>query len=601
MDSRAKILNWRVLILLLAVVFIAAGALWFNRAEILLYFKSKQATQHLDQALAALEQNDYKQALRLAEAANQLTPNQIEILRPLFKAHASTASPQILDLAATVYYHPAATSKDRSQSLAQFLNLGDQRLFWRNYQALPNKEKRLSDNLFLLAGYYASIGNAELAFGVLEQGPKDDIRFQILRTALMAVSRDVESRRSAQEDLAGMIQTSDPGFSDLAFRQIKLIPIGLREPQILKAPAEEWMKNKSPGSLRVSDRLVILTFRWFEAVNSGTQTQAERIVEEVISEIGSNHPILISQWLLELQLWDAAYDLAEEHKQTKKDEKSLQYLVKALTDIQLRALAEASKWEEQIQLLSDSESLLPPLQFELMLAVANRELNHPSKSKSHWQNAFRLASLNASVSNSFLDIYDWANRNEQADIAIRAMAEAAKNPRGILPSTSELTQLMIFLAEQGRDDDLVAITNGLFKREAFGDVLLNNAIYLRELTGNPVPGGIEALVQISRRAPGIVGYQTTLILALINQERYEEAQKLAESITKTHRVTDLPPAESVIIAGAFRLVGKKNYFAEENLEPKMKSLMKIERQAFRDWFAPESSPDADSARQSGSN
>ena len=47
---------------------------------------------------------------------------------------------------------------------------------------------------------------------------------------------------------------------------------------------------------------------------------------------------------------------------------------------------------------------------------------------------------------------------------------------------------------------------------------------------------------------------------------------------------ELPAAEAIIIAGAYRNSGNKHFAAERDLERKLSELMDIERRVFEPWF-----------------
>ena len=169
-------------------------------------------------------------------------------------------------------------------------------------------------------------------------------------------------------------------------------------------------------------------------------------------------------------------------------------------------------------------------------------------------------------------------------MTVKAMVAACRNPRGLLPSTSELTRFMIFLSTDQRSNDLVAVTDGIFYREAFAPALVNNALYLRELSGNLLPYGIVMGERLIQQSPETIGFHTTLILAHIKREQYTEAFNIAERLTTRYKVDELPAAEAIIIAGAYRKSGKKHFAAERDLERKLGELMDIERRVFEPWF-----------------
>ena len=574
----------QLLILFVAVLALVGFLTFINRQKISSAVKTNRAERHLEQAVKAAENGRIEETIRLSAAALQLTPGDIRAMRLLLMSTSRKFSPQILNIAADFFYHPAATADDRARCLAIFLEYRDLRLFWANYSKLEQAEKIRPDNLYLLAGYHASRGNEVLALQALSKGPQDDPRFFTLRNTLNAISKDKTTRTNAQEELAKLIESSDAKISLRAFRQIEVIPIPLRDRSILEPAARNWVANQSPEDLNPADKLILPTFEWMGHSSDPSSEERKQIIEKVIENIGPNYPVIVCQWLLSLELGDEAYAFAREIETKATDDRRFEQLKQTRFEFCLRALELSARWDEQLKVIAEAPPGIPPVRLAIASAIANKQLGNTGESQRQWREAFNLAKSEVSLRNSYVDIYHWAIKYREIDIAVAAMIEACKNPKGILPSTPELSQLLVYLAEQGRDTDLINATNGLFVRETFSLALMNNAVYLRELSGNPAPESITISNHIIRRSPETIGFQTTLIISHLKRQQYAKALAVAERITTRHKVDELPAAEAIIIAGAYRKSGKKHFAAERDLQRKLDELMPIERRVFAPWF-----------------
>ncbi len=571
-----------------------------KRQSIASSIKGWRSSQLLDKATAARESGDTNETQQLAIAAFQLEPGNLEALRILLTTNTPNSDLRVLNIANTVFIHPDATVEDRARCLGIYLAARDFRLFWRNFDALPREEKRHPDIQYLQAGYFAAQGEADLAIQVLEQGPQDDRRFRFLRTSLLSLSPDETKRNTGQQELARLITFLDPSVSNHAFRLIRNIPPALRNPAILKPAADQWIKNHEGSNVTVGDRLVIRTFEWLQT--KGTEnSKCDTIAHNTISELGSSHPLAVTNWLISLEQWKMAINFVAQAETKLTDDATDHKTKLALFELQLQALEATGRWEEQITLLDSAPEGISPMPLSVYRAVAAKHLGKASESARNWREAWNYAKLTEQKDNSYLNLYQWARRANEPDHAVRAMIEASKSQMGMLPPTHELTQFMLYLAENDRDDDLIALTDSLFWREAFSTTLINNAIYLRELTGNKVPKGEVVLKKLGERFPDVVGIQTNLILLYVNREQIAEALSVAEKLTNRYQMETLPGTETVIIAGAYRLAGKTHKRAELNLEKKFESLLGIEKRVFEKWFEQkQSTTEGKSAESPGS-
>ncbi|MGB0241354.1 MAG: hypothetical protein ACPGIH_11025 [Verrucomicrobiales bacterium] len=572
----------RVALILLgcfALVLVFAAAQWRPLSNSI---NSRRSLRHLDQAVEARDQGNHKEAFRLAMAALQLNPGNVNALRELTRMNLSHSTDQVLNLTSRFFFHPDASIEDKAFCLGVYLDTGDLRLFWNHYSSLTPAEQSRPDLLYLKAGYHAYQGEPNLAFAAISKAPADDYRFQILEASLQSVALDEMIREQGQKNLAAMIRSPEAKVANPAFRQIRSIPLEMRNLDLLKPAAEHWITTRENGTVLPTDRLIDQSIQWQYARQRTEGSDSSSIVNEVISDFGDNHPVFVGNWLLSLGLYEEANDFAASAGQAL--QKNDSHFNHTLYQIQLTALERAERWEAQLELLDSPPPAMDPIQLDAAKAIANKRLGKTSESQRHWREAWQQAEYLSGRRNAFLDLYRWAKEAGELEMTVKAMVAACRNPRGLLPSTSELTRFMIFLSTDQRSNDLVAVTDGIFYREAFAPALVNNALYLRELSGNLLPYGIVMGERLIQQSPETIGFHTTLILAHINREQYVEAFNIAERLTTRYKVDELPAAETIIIAGAYRKSGKKHFAAERDLERKLGELMDIERRVFEPWF-----------------
>lgn len=571
-----------VSVLLLAI----GGALFANRASLSTAVKNWRSSQLLEKAVEAKRSGDLEEAYRNALASHQLDTLKLEPLRILLDTGASQSINEHLKVANAIFFHPDALAADRAKCLSIYLTNQDFRLFAKYFEALPAAEKKDPDILYLQAGYFAAQGGADSAIAILNRGPKDETRFAMLRVSLLSISPDEAKRKNGQRALAKLIESEEPAIADHAFRLITNIPPTLRDTAILRPAANEWFEGHDEESILNPDHLIMATFEWLDA-KPPKREKRSKVFRDTIAKLGSSDPVLVANWLMSLEARNRAIIFATKADAQLTSDANDREKKGALFEIRLRALRALSRWEEQLELLDSPPDGLSPLSLSLARANAANKLERGLEASKHWKEAWRHAELASARRNSYLDIYQWARQTGEPDQAVRALIEAGKSKLGMLPPTDELTDFMIFLANNERDEDLVALTDSFFWREAFSPPLINNAVYLRELAGSQVAKGDLLIQNLSESDPDSHAYDSTLILLLLKREKFDEAFLVAKKLSKEVGVDNLGSAEALLIAGAYRHVGKKHKKAESRFEAKFASLLPVEKQAFEGWFAEE--------------
>ncbi len=562
-----------ILILLLGGGLVA----FLKRESIRFSIETWRAESHMERALEARARGDVEEARRFAISSLKFRPGNIEALRLLLNTNDEKSAPGLLQFARLVFNHPKATLEDKAQCLDIILTVRDFRLFQNSFESLSEEDKLVGEMRLRNAKYLILRGAPDLALSVLE-GPdgidQEDDRHVLLRASLMSLGEDGAERRSGQEELAGMISGGDADLAARAFRVIPTIPANLLLPQLLRPAAESWIAGQD--SPTIEDRLVLRTLEWAEAGDAGPA-----VARQTLIEFAEEHPLEIAEWLLAREMWSPAEQVAR----AAMENASSPGEVTRFFNVLLRSVSAQRRWEDLSQLLEKAPAGVSPMRIAVLKAMVAKQMGRKAEATSQWQEAWSLTKLEASMRNAYIELFYSARQAGEIELAADAIVEASRHPMGILPSTTDLTQMMIYLAENDRRDDLVAMTNNLFARESFSPVLVNNAVYLRQLIGKPVPGALQLIEKFEERFPDVVGFRTTEILLLVAEERYEDALGAAQALIEIVPVEELPASDLVVVAGAFRFAGQRNEAAEAGLEEKLASLAGLEKRFFGEWLS----------------
>ena len=146
-------------------------------------------------------------------------------------------------------------------------------------------------------------------------------------------------------------------------------------------------------------------------------------------------------------------------------------------------------------------------------AAAARALGRRSDEVAAWNKA-RVAAEQDQTRNRHLGLAAAALRAGEEDIAAEAYVAAFRHPLGLMPPGREVAWLLNYLPENDRPEDLLAVTGRLLQWEADEPALVNNAVYLSLILGQPVgEAGVGIMEPIVERHPEIAGFRNTLALA----------------------------------------------------------------------------------------
>lgn len=564
-------------IILLVLVLVGGGFGYLQREPIIAKVKAWRSDSHMKKASAAQAAGDFEKAGGLAMSAYLLQPGKLEALRILINPENANGETNLVRIAAALFNHPGAGPEDIAKCLDIYLATRDYRLFWKNFSGLSGELKEHPEIKLRHAQYLVARGASGPALEMLRELPEDE-RTRLLVASLDSLNPDEATRTNGQRLLASLISGEDTVTASRAFRVVSTMPPQLIIPQILLPAVETWLA-KMGDEASVGDHLVLTTISWVANGGKG-KPEADDLVREAITTWSPSSPYIVSQWLLSRGYSDEALRIAS----TARSEGLHVSLEASLFEIQVRALVQNERWQEVAKLLENPPSSILPMRIAASRAVAAKKLGRQADSLSNWQEAKRLAQLDATHRNSFLELYQRAKAAREFELAADAMIEASKNRKGILPSTQELTVMMVYLIENKRIDDLVVLTNQLFSRETFSPMLVNNSLYLRELAGESVPDGLPVISALVEEYPTVLNFRTTKLVVHANRGEWEEAFEIAKGIAGSGDIDKLAPVDLIIVAGTFHKAGTGIEIPQEKLDDRFRFLLQSEKEFFRKWF-----------------
>lgn len=564
-------------IILLVLVLVGGGVWYLKREPIIAKIKTWRSDSHMKKATAAREEGDIEKARSLAMSAYLLRPGKLEALRLLINTEDPDGSTNYLRIATALFNHPGADADDLARSLDVYLSTRDYRLFWKSFSGLSGELKEHPEIKLRHAQYLVARGATDPALEMLKELPEDN-RTRLLVASLQSMNPDEATRTAGQQRLASLISGNDAETAGKAFRVVSTMPPQQLVPQVLLPAVAAWLERLG-DSASAGDHLVRATIDWVANGGRG-KPEADAIVRAAVSKWSQSSPYVVSQWLLSRGYPDEALKIASGARSTGLHAS----LEESLFEIEVRSLVQNERWEEVAELLDNPPSSILPMRIVASRAVVAKKMGRQAESMSNWQEAKRLAQLDATHRNSFLELYQRAKAAREFELAADAMIEASKNRKGVLPSTQELTVMMVYLIENNRIEDLVVLTNQLFSRETFSPMLINNSLYLRELAGESVPDGLPVISRLVEDYPTVLNFQTTKLVVHANRGEWEEAFEIARGIAGSGDINKLAPVDLIIVAGAFRQAGQPIEIPREKLDERFRFLLGSEQAFFRKWF-----------------
>ena len=485
-----------VALLLLAI---GAGLLYWKRAALRHYANDWSAQRHLEHAERELADGNHRVALSRALTAIELDPRGLDPLRILCSAAHELGDSRLFHFATALAGHPEATDEDRLAALAVFAEIRDARRFSAFFEALPPEVQtrpearlqRLRHRLRLGQGA-GVVAALEIDPEMAEVWPGPLLRLEGLwqrnhpgdDEAAAALAVELLEAELASEDRAVILE----GLSRLTPSRIPPASAG----QLLSTLGETFAPAEPP-TLRDTLRLAAEPGRRDALVTEATERHRDGSLEA------------LCRWLAGLGEIDAILELTEDNLRA--------LAAPGLFEARVRALIDREEYEEALALLR-----YPPIDGDAVVmgelgAAAARALGRRSDEVAAWNKA-RVAAEQDQTRNRHLGLAAAALRAGEEDVAAEAYVAAFRHPLGLMPPAREVAWLLKYLTENDRPEDLLAVTGRLLQWEADEPALVNNAVYLSLILGQPVgEAGVRIMEQIVERHPEIAGFRNTLALA----------------------------------------------------------------------------------------
>lgn len=503
----------------------------------------QEGVETLRRARKAVEEKDWEAANGLARTALKLDPDSIEALRMVYQTSLSVNPELALETAQMLFQHPEASFEEKASILGYLQLRGEGARFVQLYDQLTGEQRKNPDMIFLKTRYLATQGAVREARSVLEEyfaTGGEEARFRLLFSSLLIVSEDPKDQQRGQEVIAELMGV-ERMTSRVAFNLLGDAPPGTILPNLFPADIDAFV-NALP-EVRAQEKLIASTIKLAGAKDDATG-QSEIFADALRTHQEGSLEMLCA-WLSRFQRFDLILEAVDE----KRGRESL-----ALYDHRLRALTvvkgpEAA--EEWLQNPHEKSSGMAVWMMRAKLAAAKKD---GAGALEAWEKAFGLADKEKKAE-TFVALYRNGLEIGQLDAAVKAVLEAAKNPSGAFPASSQLQPAFEHLYEDNRLEDLLLLTWTALSREKNNLHLVNNFIYISMVLNREGNDYVAQAGKVVEALPDVAGLRSTLAFAFLRAGQFAEALKVLEDVKVEW--SKEPPSSRAIRAVALEKNGRK--------------------------------------------
>lgn len=529
-----------------------------------------RADAHLNNAIEAGGEADWKRSERLCLAAWQLKQGDCDILRQLFTSARELKSKHLLIAASALFDHPESSPEDRLTVLDLHLEMGD-------YVGLKGMLTRLSDKeLESPAAKHIGIrfflarddGRRALALTKKLLETRTDPGDLLLAAEVYAriPTRNNESQIEAQNIIFDLfLQSDDTSISLAAFSLLTNIHKSLWLETYL---SEVEARLHSFRSEEIDIPLPVEFLAREIAMHLHPATE-EEVIEKAIATYRDSESIALGEWFLRLNRPELV-EKALTFDAARKSGEASQVLV--------RSLIAQEEWETASRFLSRPHPEIPPMVVMSLRAVVSEGLGQEANASSYWDRAFDHAKL-AGGRSGLIELARVASAAGRKNIRNRALTEALKRPSSINLAAEDVAFLFAHLSDNDESDNLLAISRNLLSSEPSNPVLINNVTWLELVTGR-TPGA-STIGHLVNKHPEVKALRSTWTLALLAEGRNEEAFAAVAPLVMTGIGSpDLSPTDHAVIALAHLRNGSTEIAASAKSTIDWDRLMTVERRFF---------------------
>jgi hypothetical protein len=543
-------------VLVLAILFGVFGRQPAGRA-----IRAWQAQRHAQKAFAFINKEQWDDARSEAMAAFQLSPDQPEALRAVARYLTRLHSIEALDFWKQLSRKTSLTRSDVRDEAMIAIIAGDVALADTAMDELIDSHAEPAD--WLLA--------AQLA---MQKNLPDEAKSYLEK--IVADSRATESEQFRATLLQLSLAANSPSERANALTRLGKLAEGKTATSLdalvvvaqntLSAPADsnDSTRNEAARLASALENHPLAKAKHkllaFDLRIHADPRQREQLIARAIADWKDSDPddrLDLARWLNSKGEYQRAIDSIPLEKAMQSRDLFLQHL---------DALGGLGRWKELEQQLRGGKFPLEPFLEAMYLARCNNQLGEQTASENNWQRALEAAQGDA---RKLITLAQYAEQNKEAEIAEVAYNNAA----AITPRLRLAWDGRLRLAQASRDTKKIhAVLANMLALWPDDLAIQNDEAYSRLLLCPPAApetksqaATIEKLAEkLIQREPQSLPHRTLLALALLRQERAEDALRVYSQIqVKQDEVSDSALAvHAAILAATANLENAKTEAAQ---------------------------------------
>ena len=538
--------------------------------------KAWQAQRHAQKAFASIDKEQWTDARSEAMAVYQLSPDQPEALRAVARYLTRMHSIEALDFWKQLSRKTSLTRVDMRDEAMIAIIAGDVALADTAVDELIDSHAEPAD--WLLA--------AQLA---IQKNLPDEAKSYLEK--IVADSRATESEQFRATLLQLSLAANSPSERAKAVTRLGKLAEGKTATSLdaLVVVAQNTLSASVDSSDSTSNEAGRLASALenhllakakhkllaFDLRIHADPTQREQLIARAIADWKDSDPadrLDLARWLNSKGEYQRAIDSIPLEKAMQSGDLFLQHL---------DALGGLGRWKEIEQEIQSGKFPLEPFLEAMYLARCNSQLGEQTASANNWQRALEAAQSDA---RKLITLAQYAEQNKEAEIAEVAYNNAAT----ITPRLRLAWDGRLRLAQASRDTKKIhAVLANMLALWPDDFAIQNDEAYVRLLLSPPAAtetrrqaAAIEKLAEkLIQREPHSLPHRTLLALALLRQERAEDALRVYSQIqVKQDEVSGSALAvHAAILAATANLENAKTEAAQlkrEQLLPEEQALVK---------------------------
>ena len=506
------------LVLVLAILFGVFGRRPAGHA-----IRAWQAQRHAQKAFASIDKEQWGDARSEAMAAYQLSPDQPEALRAVARYLTRLHSIEALDFWKELSRKTSLTRMDMRDEAMIAIIAGDMALADTAMDELIDSHAEPAD--WLLA--------AQLA---IQKNLPDEAKSYLEK--IVADARATESEQFRATLLQLSLAASSPSERANALTRLGKLAEGKTATSLdaLVVVAQNTLSasvDSSDSTRNEAGRLASALENHplakakhellaFDLRMHADPTQREQLIARAIADWKDSDPVDrldLARWLNSKGEYQLAIDSIPLEKAVQSGDLFLQHL---------DALGGLGRWKEIEQEIRSGKFPLEPFLEAMYLARCNSQLGEQTASANNWQRALEAAQGDA---RKLITLAQYAEQNKEAEIAEVAYNNAA----AITPRLRLAWDGRLRLAQASRDTKKIhAVLANMLALWPDDLAIQNDEAYTRLLLCPPAApetksqaAAIEKLAEkLIQREPHSLPHRTLLALALLRQERAEDALRV---------------------------------------------------------------------------